>query len=197
MTLVTNHNVKPIDLMTGGMTAADNAEQANAAQQAADLARQAKTVQQQTNPVSPTTPAGQTTGANPPDPNTKGVQAATSWALNNLGIPYSWGGGTPQGPSKGFGNGAGTVGYDCSSFVQAAMAKAGVKLPRTTYDQMKTGAAVPNLANAKPGDLLFPSAGHVMLYLGNGQAAEAPHTGDVTKTIPVQGMSFVSIRRVL
>lgn len=194
--LMSGGKVKPIDILTGGMYAADQATAQNA-QRAADLARQAATVQQQKNPVSPSTPTAQPGQANPPDPNTKGVQAATSWALNNLGIPYSWGGGTPTGPSKGFAQGANTTGYDCSSFVQAAMAKAGVKLPRTTYDQMKVGAAVPNLQTAQPGDLLFPTAGHVMLYLGNGQAAEAPHTGDVTKTIPVTGMSFVSIRRVL
>jgi cell wall-associated NlpC family hydrolase len=194
--LMAGGKVRPIDVLTGGMTARDNAAAQNA-QRAAELARQAKTIQQQKNPVSPNTPAGQTTGMNPPDPNAQGAGKATSWALNNLGIPYSWGGGSTTGPTKGFGRGAGTVGYDCSSFVQAAMAQAGVKVPRTTYDQMKVGRAVPNLATAQPGDMLFPTAGHVMLYLGNGQAAEAPHTGDVSKVIPVTGMSFVSIRRVL
>lgn len=194
--LMSGGRVRPIDLLTGGMTARDAADAQNA-QRAADLARQAATIQQQTNPASPSAPTAQGATVNPPDPNAKGAAAATSFALNNLGVPYSWGGGTPNGPTKGFGNGANTVGYDCSSFVQAALARAGVKLPRTTYDQMKVGKPVPNLVSAQPGDLLFPTAGHVMLYLGNGKAAEAPHTGDVTKTIDVNGMGFVSIRRVL
>jgi cell wall-associated NlpC family hydrolase len=193
--LMAGGKVRPIDILTGGMRARDEASAANA-QRAAELAYEASEVQQETKPVSPTTPASQG-GANPPSPNAKGAQAATSFALNNLGIPYSWGGGTPSGPTEGFGRGKGTVGYDCSAFVQAALARAGVKVPRVTYDQMKVGKPVANLANAQPGDMLFPSAGHVMLYLGNGKAAEAARTGTLTRVSDVTGRQFVSIRRVL
>ncbi|WP_245993615.1 hypothetical protein [Xylanimonas allomyrinae] len=34
-----------------------------------------------------------------------------------LGVPYSWGGGGPNGPSTGSGSGANTAGFDCSHFV--------------------------------------------------------------------------------
>jgi cell wall-associated NlpC family hydrolase len=193
--LMKGGKVRPIDILTGGMQAVDAAAAQNA-QRAADLARQAADEEQDTNPVPPTTPTA-TGGANPPAPNSQGVTRATSWALNNLGIPYSWGGGTPAGPSRGIARGAGTTGYDCSAFVQAALAQAGVKLPRTTYDQIKMGQAVGSLAQAQPGDLIFPSTGHVGIYLGNGQMAEAPYTGAVTRVKNVTGMRPVAIRRVL
>lgn len=175
------------------MTAA--AQRAAATQN--DAASVASKTQQAQNPTSPSTPTaeaaqGAPTAAGGP---AKGAGAAVAWTQKNLGIPYSWGGGTPQGPTKGIAQGAGTVGYDCSAFTQAAWAHAGVQLPRDTYDQMKVGAPVANIQQAQPGDLLFPEPGHVMLYLGNGQAAEAPHTGGQTQNIPVSGMSFVSIRR--
>ncbi len=118
----------------------------------------------------------------------------TGAAVAQKGTPYSWGGGTPSGPSRGFGRGANTVGFDCSSLVQYAWSKAGVKLPRTTYDQIKVGQAVPNIGQARPGDLMFPSTGHVQMYLGNGKVVEAPRTGGVVQVIPARS-SYISIRR--
>src|SRR5947209_20027758 len=32
---------------------------------------------------------------------------------SQMGVPYSWGGGTPNSPSKGIDSGANTVGFDC------------------------------------------------------------------------------------
>lgn len=115
-------------------------------------------------------------------------------AKGALGTPYSWGGGTPSGPTKGFGRGANTVGFDCSSLVQMAWAKAGVQLPRTTYEQIKVGQAVPNLAQARPGDLLFPSTGHVQMYLGDGKVIEAPRTGGKVQIVPARS-KYIAIRR--
>ena len=65
------------------------------------------------------------------------MAAASSSALIGLarqliGTPYSWGGGGPGGPSYGIAQGAGTKGFDCSSFVQYLYAKQGIQLPRTT-----------------------------------------------------------------
>lgn len=117
-------------------------------------------------------------------------------AKGALGIPYSWGGGTPSGPTKGFGRGANTVGFDCSSLVQMAWAKAGVQLPRTTYGQIKAGQAV-NASNPnqwKAGDLLFPSTGHVQMYLGNGKVIEAPRTGGKVQIVGLRP-KYIAVRR--
>jgi cell wall-associated NlpC family hydrolase len=123
--------------------------------------------------------------------NPTGVVGA---AQSQLGTPYAWGGGGPGGPSEGFAQGAGTVGFDCSSLVQYAWSKNGVTLPRTTYEQIKVGQAVPSLAQAQPGDLLFPSTGHVQMYLGPGKIIEAPRTGGkVQITAPRE--SYIAIRR--
>lgn len=112
----------------------------------------------------------------------KGVVAA---AQKYLGTPYAWGGGGPGGPSKGFGRGAGTTGFDCSSLLQYAYAKQGKKIPRVTYEQYRTGTAVERGA-LQPGDAVFFHPGpngpeHVGIYAGNGKYIQAPKTGDVVK----------------
>lgn len=135
-----------------------------------------------------------TQGANPSPLDGAGNSTPVAAAQTQLGVPYSWGGGTPSGPGRGFGRGANTVGFDCSSLVQYAWAKAGVQLPRVTYDQMKVGRAVPNVSQAKPGDLLFPHAGHVQMYIGNGKVIEAPYTGGRVRITGLRG-SYVAIRR--
>ena len=120
--------------------------------------------------------------------------AVVTFAKKFLGTPYSWGGGGPSGPSLGFGRGAGTKGFDCSSLIQYAYAQIGVKVPRTTYGQIKAGSAVRHLSDVQPGDLLFPSTGHVQMYIGNGQVIHSPKTGDVVRVASL-GKSFIAIRR--
>jgi cell wall-associated NlpC family hydrolase len=124
-----------------------------------------------------------------------GSSGAVSAAQSQLGVPYSWGGGNPSGPSTGIDRGASTVGFDCSSLVQYAWGKAGVKLPRTTYEQIHVGTAVPNLSQAQPGDLLFPSDHHVQMYLGNGKIIEAPFTGGQVRVTGVRSSGYMAIRR--
>src|SRR6202161_250872 len=48
---------------------------------------------------------------------------------SQMGVPYSWGGGTPNSPSKGIDSGANTVGFDCSGLVRYSFAGVGVLLP--------------------------------------------------------------------
>lgn len=108
-----------------------------------------------------------------------GANAARS-ALGFLGDPYVLGGLT-------------RLGIDCSGLVKAAYQTVGVDLPHNAAQQwlyVRQHGTVKTLASVVAGDLLFfePTAegpGHVAIALGGGQAVEAPHTGDVVKTISI------------
>jgi hypothetical protein len=77
--------------------------------------------------------------------------------------------------------------------MQYGWAKAGVTLPRTTYYQINFGRAVPK-GQERPGDLVFPSRGHVAGVSGPGQLIHAPQTGSV---VSYRGMypNPIAIRR--
>lgn len=104
-------------------------------------------------------------------------------AMKQLGVPYSWGGGGPSGPTRGIGRGAGTVGFDCSGLTQYAWAP-WTHLDRIANDQYHDGRHV-SVAQAEPGDLLFWATStsnwrtihHVAIYAGHHRIIEAPHTG--------------------
>lgn len=139
--------------------------------------------------------------ASPPGvPATKGTSAVVNAATKWLGTPYSWGGGGPSGPSLGFGRGANTKGFDCSSLLQYAYAQEGVAVPRVTYDQWKTGQAVPT-QNLRPGDAVFFNMGskgpeHVGIYMGGGKFIEAPHTGAQVRVSDLSSRSdYLGARR--
>lgn len=109
-------------------------------------------------------------------------------AGTQLGVPYSWGGGSLTGPSRGIDQGAGTVGFDCSGLTRFAFAGVGILLPRWSGDQYNAGRKVPP-SQARRGDLLFWGPGgsqHEALYLGNGQMLEAQQTGVPIKISPVR-----------
>lgn len=109
-------------------------------------------------------------------------------AGTQLGVPYSWGGGSLTGPSRGVDSGARTVGFDCSGLTRYAFAGVGVLLPRYSGDQYTAGRHLPP-SQAKRGDLLFwgPGGGqHEALYLGGGQMLEAQQTGVPIKISPVR-----------
>jgi cell wall-associated NlpC family hydrolase len=107
---------------------------------------------------------------------------------SQMGVPYSWGGGTPNSPSKGIDSGANTVGFDCSGLVRYSFAGVGVLLPRFSGDQYNAGRHIPP-AQAKRGDLIFygPGGGqHVTIYLGNGQMLEASGSAGKVTVSPVR-----------
>lgn len=104
-----------------------------------------------------------------------------NYAYNFLGIPYVWGGTTPSG-------------FDCSGFTSYVYRAFGYNIGRTTYDQINVGTPV-SRDQLKPGDLVFPHAGHVGIYIGNGQIIHSPQTGDVLKISPI--WQFYAARRVL
>jgi peptidoglycan DL-endopeptidase RipB len=109
-------------------------------------------------------------------------------AGSQIGVPYSWGGGSLTGPSRGIDDGANTVGFDCSGLTRYAFASVGVLLPRYSGDQYNAGRHIPP-SQAKRGDLLFWGPGgsqHEALYLGGGQMLEAQQNGVPVKISPVR-----------
>jgi cell wall-associated NlpC family hydrolase len=94
---------------------------------------------------------------------------AVQYAKTKLGLPYVWG---AQGPNA----------YDCSGLVQDAYRHAGISLPRTTYDLISVGTAVPR-SEVREGDLVlsnFSAPGrpeHVQLAVSPTMVIEAPTPG--------------------
>ncbi|MBY0442717.1 MAG: NlpC/P60 family peptidoglycan endopeptidase RipB [Mycobacteriaceae bacterium] len=116
------------------------------------------------------------------------VEYVISRGSSQMGVPYSWGGGTLNGPSRGVDSGAGTVGFDCSGLMRYAFAGVGVLIPRFSGDQYNAGRHIP-LSQAKRGDLIFygPGGGqHVTMYLGNGQMLEASSVAGKVVVSPVR-----------
>lgn len=104
------------------------------------------------------------------------ASAVITLASAQLGKSYVWGG-------------TGTNGFDCSGLVQYVYSNAaGVKLGRTTYDQVKQGSTV-SMDNLQPGDLLFWGSAsapyHVGIYVGNNQYIHAatPGQGVIKQTL--------------
>jgi len=121
-------------------------------------------------------------------------------AQSQIGVPYSWGGGTAAGASRGIDEGAGTVGFDCSGLILYAFAGAGIKLPHYSGSQYTAGRQIPS-AQMRRGDVIFYGPGgsqHVTLFLGNGQMIEAPYTGSTVKISPVRtsGMTPFVVRYI-
>jgi cell wall-associated NlpC family hydrolase len=107
---------------------------------------------------------------------------------SQMGVPYSWGGGSLTGPSKGIDSGAGTVGFDCSGLMRYAFAGVGVLIPRFSGDQYKAGRQIPP-TQARRGDLMFwgPGGGqHVAMFLGGGKMLEASGSAGKVVVSPVR-----------
>ena len=77
----------------------------------------------------------------------------------------------------------------------------GLNLNGTAGMMFTQGTPVPDLASARPGDLLFWGTGsnihHVAIYIGDGKMIEAPHTGATVRETNVYYGDFAGIRRVL
>ncbi|HET7922734.1 MAG TPA: C40 family peptidase [Gammaproteobacteria bacterium] len=89
-------------------------------------------------------------------------------ARSELGVPYLYGGETPDG-------------FDCSGLVQYVYAHAGIEVPRTANAQLYASHPVKRQM-LRPGDLVFfEIAGnaqmHVGIYIGDGRFIHAPETG--------------------
>ncbi len=109
-------------------------------------------------------------------------QQVVEYAKNFIGVPYVYGGSTPQG-------------FDCSGFVKYVYANFGISLPRTSYSQMNSGYAV-SLADMQPGDVLvFRGGGHVGIYVGDNAYIHAPQTGRSVSIDPLN-RSVIAVRRM-
>jgi hypothetical protein len=90
-----------------------------------------------------------------------------STAKSFIGVPYSWGGTSPQ------------QGFDCSGLTMAVYKLNGLKLPRSAKDQFAVGIAI-SRNQLEKGDLVFFATSqrkkvtHVGIYTGGGQFIHAP-----------------------
>ncbi len=102
---------------------------------------------------------------------TSKASAIISTAKSYIGVPYVWGGTTPNG-------------FDCSGFTQYVLKKHGVSIPRVTSEQYSAGTAV-SKSNLRVGDLVFfttykPGPSHVGFYIGSGKFIHASSSKGVT-----------------
>ena len=114
-------------------------------------------------------------------------------AMSLVGIPYRWGGNTPD------------SGFDCSGLVRYVVSRAAsVNLPRTTADMSGRGESIEPDGIA-PGDLIFFNTtgrphSHVGIYVGKLRFVNAPSTGGTVRldylTNPYWAKRFDGIRRV-
>jgi cell wall-associated NlpC family hydrolase len=128
-------------------------------------------------------PAGGASGSD------AGTAAAVSAARSVIGTPYVLAGAAPGG-------------FDCSGLTQWAMARAGIALPRTSYDQIGVGTPIARAAIAA-GDLVFfntdgPGASHVGVATGAGSVISATTHGVREHAIAdaYWGAHYVGARRV-
>lgn len=105
-----------------------------------------------------------------------------------IGIPYKWGGTSPE------------EGFDCSGLSMVVYSLNGMVLPRTSKTQFRAGKEV-SVEKLQPADLVFFSTdmsgkvNHVGLYAGNGMFIHAPRSGKKIKKAKL-GSSYFDKRFV-
>jgi cell wall-associated NlpC family hydrolase len=117
------------------------------------------------------------------------AERAARFALGEVGVPYRWGGESPE------------SGFDCSGLVRWAYLRVGIELPHNSYALYGEGRRISESKMA-PGDILFfEGLGHVGLYLGRGRMVHAPETGRNVEVVRLSGSNYgarlVGARRVV
>ena len=110
------------------------------------------------------------------------ASAILNEAYKHIGKPYVWG---ATGPNS----------FDCSGFTSYVYKNAaGINIGRTTKNQIYAGREV-SRSELQPGDLVFPHADHVGIYVGDGKMIHSPKPGKNVEVIPMYG--FWRARRIL
>ena len=110
--------------------------------------------------------------------------SVVNYAMNFVGNPYVWGGKDPN------------TGADCSGFTSYVYAHFGISIPSYSYSQRSVGQEV-SYANAQAGDLIC-YAGHVAIYMGNGQIVHAKGTAyGIVAYDNATYRPIITVRRVL
>lgn len=117
-----------------------------------------------------------------------------STARSLIGIPYKWGGRSPQ------------TGFDCSGFVWYVFNQYGVDLPRTSSDLLSVGRAV-SKSSIQPGDILIYNISnkgkslHATIATGRGTFVHSPSSGKTVSEVSMSGPYWrgrlLAARRVL
>lgn len=134
---------------------------------------------------------GGNTGSEKPDTgtvitNSTGSQLGkeiASYACQFIGNPYVSGGTSL------------TNGCDCSGFTLAVYQNYGYSLPRSSTSQRNAGVGV-TYAEAQPGDIIC-YAGHVAIYIGNGQIVHASTPSSGIKIGNATYREILAVRRII
>lgn len=110
-------------------------------------------------------------------------QKIAGYATQFVGNPYQYGGTSL------------TSGTDCSGFTMSVYAHFGISIPRDSTSQRSAGRAV-TYEEAQPGDLIC-YAGHVALYIGNGQIVHASSEATGIKYGIATYRTILAVRRIV
>lgn len=113
--------------------------------------------------------AGIASGGSTVVPDGAGSSQVIQIARQYIGVPYVYGGSSPQ------------TGFDCSGLTAYVYAQLGIALPHQSEGQRAYAQAhgvQVSAADAQPGDLMW-HYGHVGIYAGDGKILHAPQPGDV------------------
>jgi peptidoglycan DL-endopeptidase RipA len=122
-------------------------------------------------------------------------------ALQYLGTPYAWAGGSTSGPTRGqcvsgaARNDCHITGFDCSGLALYSWGPYRA-MAHSAEVQYSSGSVHPTASGLLPGDLVFWSSNHavsgihhVAIYVGNGNVIQAPESGDIVRITPLQSVS--------
>ncbi len=119
----------------------------------------------------------------------KVANAIFKTGLDYVGMPYVWGAEYPKG-------------FDCSAFTQRVFAKNGIKLLRTSYQQVTQGEEVAR-ENTRKGDLVFfkfkdgpNEVDHVGIADGQDNMLQTNDPDKPIRISPIPSVGYVTTKRV-